>query len=110
MGYTTRMREMAHEERLVDKRVIACNYAVATSACAKGARAYLGSLPGDGRSVHIIARSRSGRWIHKWERRKRLTNFRFVTLPPEHPRYHDWRIGAHYEYLGDDVSSLAIES
>jgi hypothetical protein len=91
-----------------DKRVIACNYAVGISSCAKGARAYVIMIPGDGAHVEILARSRSGRWIQKWEHRKRLVHFRFVTLPPTHPRYHDSRIADYYDYLGDGVTALSL--
>jgi hypothetical protein len=40
-----------------------------------------------GERVRLLARSRSGRWIEKWETRKRLGNFRWKTIPAEHPFY-----------------------
>jgi hypothetical protein len=82
--------------RSADRQVIACNYVVSVSAVAAGARAYVipqlgGNLPG---RVRVLARSRGGRWIEKWEDIRRLGHFRLKTLPPEHPRYADDRIWA----------------
>lgn len=81
-----------------DRRVIACNYAAPTSIATEGAKAYIipqlgGNLP---ERVRVLVRSRGGRWVEKWESVRRLDNFRLVTLPPEHPRYADERLG-----LGD---------
>jgi hypothetical protein len=72
-----------------DRHVMACNFAEAISECRKGALCYvLYSNPGGGYDrVFVLARSRGGRWIEKWEPIYRLTNFRVKTLPPEHPRY-----------------------
>lgn len=77
-----------------DWQVIACNYTEPVSAVAAGARAYVvpqlgGNLPG---RVRVLARSRGGRWIEKWEDIRRLRDFRVKTLPPEHPLYGDGRI------------------
>jgi hypothetical protein len=72
-----------------DLKAIACNYSEATATCSKGALCYVSRLwktPGRAR-VRILARSRSGRWIQKWEDIRRLENFRLKTLPTEHPRY-----------------------
>lgn len=76
-----------------DRQVIACNYTGPTAAVAEGARAYVvpqlgGNLPG---RVRVLARSRGGRWIEKWEDIRRLGSFRLKTLPPGHPRYDDAR-------------------
>lgn len=70
-----------------DRRVVQCNYAEGTSIAASGARAYVAlSNPGHGHDrIEILVRSRGGRWVKKWERRQRLTDFRVKTLPPEHP-------------------------
>lgn len=80
-----------------DWRVIACNFIERTSECSKGALAYVIGVPGDPARIHLLARSRSGRWIDKWESLRRLDNFRFKTLPPEHPRYGDRRM---FDYGG----------
>jgi hypothetical protein len=34
-----------------------------------------------------VARSRSGRWVVRWESQKRLHNFRLKTLCPDDPLY-----------------------
>lgn len=71
------------------KIAIACNIAEPTKECVAGALAFVINFnPGSGgESMHVYARSRSGRWIRKWERLHRLTNFRVKTIPPAHPRY-----------------------
>jgi hypothetical protein len=76
---------------VIDKKVIACNYRVATKTASEGALAYFfGGWRGGGyERVQILLRSRGGRWIKKWESIKRLDNFRLKTIPPEHPRYKD---------------------
>lgn len=77
-----------------DKRVVQCNYARATVAIPKGARAYL-VLPNPGGGadrVEVLARSRGGRWVRKWESIRNLTGFRIKTIPPEHPMYGDDRL------------------
>jgi hypothetical protein len=78
----------------VDRRVIACNYTEAVSPVSAGALCYVTLLnPGNGHErIKILARSRSGRWIEKWEDTRRLSNFRLKTLPPEHPLHADERI------------------
>lgn len=77
-----------------DRRVVQCNYAAPVSAAPAGARAYLvRPNPGNGDDrVVILVRSRSGRWVEKWEDIRRLENFRCKTLPPGHPLYGDERI------------------
>jgi hypothetical protein len=73
-----------------DKKVIQCNFREGTSECAEGARAYVldAEFAGDRvRRVQLLARSRSGRWIQKWEAAGRLRDFRFKTIPPEHAVY-----------------------
>jgi len=82
------------QECTEDRRVIACNYIEGTNVAALGAKAYVipqlgGNLP---ERVRILARSRGGRWVEKWESVRRLSHFRIVTLPPEHPRYADARL------------------
>lgn len=77
-----------------DRRVIACNYSEGTKTCKKGARAYLVQTnPGGGHDrIVILARSRGGRWIEKWEDIRRLKGFRLTTIPSAHPLYHSTRI------------------
>lgn len=75
-----------------DKRAIACNLLRTRSESAKGSLAYVSSLNGGAESIAIVLRSRSGRWIRIYERLRYLGNFRTKTIPPEHPRYGDYRI------------------
>jgi hypothetical protein len=87
---------MTEAVELPDRRAIACNYTEGTGVASEGAKAYVdtayigGNLP---ERVHLLARSRGGRWVKKWENMRRLDNFRFKTLPPEHPLYGNERIG-----------------
>ena len=73
----------------IDRKAVACNYAIATKMVSLGSLAYLiNENPGwGGERVQILARSRGGRWIRKWEASWRLHNFRFKTIPPENPVY-----------------------
>lgn len=82
------------EDGSEDRRVVQCNYATGISAVTTGARAYLARTnPGGGNDrIVILARSRGGRWIEKWEDIRRLENFRPKTLPPGHPLSGDPRI------------------
>lgn len=70
-------------------RRIACNYAESTKSASKGGLAFV-LLPNGG-NVHdrlfVLSRSRSGRWIRKWESIKVLKNFRSKTVPQESPLY-----------------------
>jgi hypothetical protein len=67
-----------------ERHVIACNYAVDCKTATKGALAYVTLMnPGNGNlRIEILSRSRGGRWIVKWERIDRLTNFRLKTIVP----------------------------
>ena len=71
-----------------DLYAVACNYQDATNVASEGAKAYLcfhylgGNLP---ERIKVVARSRGGRWVEKWENTQRLGNYRIVTIPPEHP-------------------------
>lgn len=78
---------------MTDRKLIVCNYIEGTSSVPMGAKAYIlpqlgGNLP---ERVRVLVRSRGGRWIEKWEGVRRLGDFRFKTIPPEHPRYSDER-------------------
>lgn len=70
-----------------DREVIACNYREGVSAVSRGSLAYVAlGNPGNGHDrVMLLARSRAGRWVEKWEAIFRLGNFRLKRLPPEHP-------------------------
>lgn len=91
---------MADEKAIIlqpgeDRRVIACNLRRARDgAVSTGAKCYVVRLnPGWGSErVEVLARSRSGRWIRRWERTTNLRDFRIQTLPVEHPLYRDERI------------------
>ena len=82
------------------KRVLMCNYREGTSIVPPGARAYFSlGLPGMPERAYLLVRSRSGRWVQKWENVRHLCNFRFREMQPEHPLYGDTRIA---DYLTDD--------
>jgi hypothetical protein len=91
-----------------DRKVIQCNFAVGTNVASEGARAYVSRLnPGGGNDrIVILVRSRGARWVEKWERVDRLTNFRLKTLPPDHPLYADQRI---MDAIEADVEKLTEE-
>jgi hypothetical protein len=42
--------------------------------------------------VHLLVRSRGGRWVDKWEALSRIGNVRVKTIPEGHPLYGDERI------------------
>jgi hypothetical protein len=75
------------EQPLPDKTVVQCNYRVGTAECAADARAYVDRVDWTGRRVHLLVRSRSGRWIWKWENPARLVDFRYKRIPDGHPLY-----------------------
>lgn len=90
-----------------DIKVIQCNFAETTNIAPKGARAYITcSNNGNGNDrIPILVRSHGGRWVEKWERADRLTDFRLKTLPPEHPLY------SRFEYaVRDDWAVSLLES
>ena len=64
-----------------DRYAVCCNYAVGTNVAREGAQAWLSPFTrGDPSHVRLIVRSRSGRWVCKWERLTRLKNFRAKTI------------------------------
>lgn len=71
-------------------KVVACNFLEATSECREGALAYVhNENRGNGSErIEVIARSRSGRWVTKWEAIWRLGNFRLKTMLPDTQCYH----------------------
>jgi hypothetical protein len=89
-----------------DKQAIQCNYTETTSAVANGSRAYVTLLnPGSGNSrIMVIARSRGGRFVEKWENIRRLDNFRIRTVHHSDPLYHNHRL----YILGDLDRALLI--
>lgn len=95
---------------LPDKKYLACNYAESTKVAQEGALCYVTSTDnGSGMErVEVVARSKGGRWIKKWENTKRLKDFRLKTIPAEHARYNDERIYAFYEQKNaDDLNAVA---
>jgi hypothetical protein len=70
---------------MAEIRAVACNFSASTSAISKGSKAFVQLWnPGGGNDrVFVLARSRSGRWINKWEDVRRLCNFRVVTVVEE---------------------------
>lgn len=63
-------------------KAVACNYRYSTKLCPQSAKAFvLGSNPGNGSDrICVVARSRGGRWVTKYEDSRYLENFRLVTL------------------------------
>lgn len=74
---------------MTDIHVIQCNYVVGTKVCSVGARAYVWlTNPGGGSDrIQVLARSRGGRFVERWEDVRHLRDFRLKTMPPEHPLY-----------------------
>lgn len=67
---------------------IACNYAAGTKIARPGARCYLlWRTGGDNRKCQVLAKSRGGRWVTKWEPIVMLDHFRFVRVPEARPEY-----------------------
>lgn len=72
-----------------DRKRVVCNTKEASAECAAGALCFVvnPNVGSGGDRMRLLCRSRSGRWIDKWERADRLTNFRWKTLAPGHPLY-----------------------
>jgi hypothetical protein len=70
-----------------ETKQICCNYRDASLVARRGAQAWVLNPDYDRGSdrILILVRSRSGRWIEKWEFMKGLTNFRLKTVVPEDP-------------------------
>jgi hypothetical protein len=77
------------KDRPKEYRAIACNFRVPTKIVSKGALAFIKWRVGDGEAIRIVVRSRGGRWIEKYERIWRLTNFRVKTLVDSHPAWRE---------------------
>jgi hypothetical protein len=85
-------------ESELDRYAVACNYREGTGVARQGAKAFLADwhwTGGGWERVRVVARSRGGRHVTKWEPVKRLTNFRSTTVPPEHPMYKHQDVGFH---------------
>lgn len=68
---------------------IACNYSEATKTATKGSLAFV-LLPNGGNlhdRLFILSRSKSRRWIKRWESIRLLTNFRIKKIPQESTLY-----------------------
>ena len=72
-----------------DIQRIACNYTNDTSAVSKGSIAYvMGGNYGNGyERLDVLARSRGGRFIRRWEPITNLGNFRMKTIPASSSLY-----------------------
>ncbi len=70
-------------------KAVACNFHCPTKSASKGTLAFLvRDNPGWGNErVILLYKSRKGRWIEKWERIDRLTNFRLKTVVDLDPVY-----------------------
>lgn len=71
-----------------DVWAVVCNYRENTKTVSDGARAFLVWTSGGAYSMgqqQVRVRSRGGRWITKWDRVHRLTNFRAACIPVGHP-------------------------
>jgi len=89
-------------EHFPDRRVIQCNLTRGQSTASAGARAYVVlTNPGGGSDrIVVLLRSRSGRWIEKWQDIRTLENFRVKTIPVEHQMYGNDRITGIYDPQG----------
>jgi hypothetical protein len=95
----------------IDKRVIACNLARSSPTFAIGASAYVSQYKIN--RVQILGRSRSGRWVERWEGLDDLCNFRFKAIPAENPFYSNPIINGLFEdadlkWLGDVPSNCSL--
>lgn len=89
-----------------DRRVIACNPIEDTSAYARGELAYVMQLSQD--RVRVLVRSRGTRWVEVWVKIARLANFRFKTIPHQHPLYeHVGEVGEPQFFTNENLTNLA---
>lgn len=87
----------------LDVWAVVCNFREGTSAVREGAKAYLALPSGLPENCQVVVRSRGGRWIRVWQRTRRLTNFRAMTIPAADPILekaggHGWSIHTHATY------------
>jgi hypothetical protein len=95
---------------IAEYKAIACNYTESTKIASVGAIAYVArGNPGNGHErIPIVARSRGGRWIYKWESIRRLDNFRLKTVMPGTPlERHLYNKAAMTAQTADDGELLA---
>lgn len=87
-------------------RAIFCNYTKGTGIAAESAKCVLlsyGNVVGRDNRVIVLARSRGGRWVKKWETLKRLGNFRVKTVVESDPLY---KVSYDRLYYTDEYSNL----
>ena len=78
-------------------KVVQCQYRLDTPTCRAGARAYLTICANAaGKRARILARSRSGRWVERWESLRVLCNFRIKTLVADDPASRHKQIARNY--------------
>ena len=72
-----------------DIKRVACNLRLTSKTAKMGAIAYvLNPNFGNGcERISVLVRSKSGRWVVKWEAGWRLGNFRVKTIVPSDPIY-----------------------
>lgn len=73
-----------------DIYAVQCNFREGTKVCPAGGRAYVIGVHDD--AVWLLARSRGGRWVKKWERFRRVHNFRKKTITPKDPMHERMRM------------------
>ncbi len=93
---------------------VACNYREATKVARKGAAALVGRQGGGSgfSNLDVVVRSRGGRHVTKWERCRRLTNFRATSVPVGHPmrNHSDVRLFATRAAAEDHATLLMLVS
>jgi hypothetical protein len=91
-----------------DYRVMVCNMTTPTKIYTEGTKLYVvnPNRGNGGDHIEVYGRSRGGRWVHKWESAKRLGNFRFKTIPPEHPLYKSCSFFISTWLTDDDLTML----
>lgn len=79
---------------MADVYAVTGNYLEPTKTSRSSARVWLTNLNGHNvaEDVKVIAVSRSGRLIEKWERGKRLGTWRVCVLPNSHPMRRRWSL------------------
>lgn len=84
---------------MADVYAVLGNYLEPTKTSRTGARAwYLPPNHDPGEGIRVLAVSRGGRMIDKWDRPRRLAGWRVKTIPDSHPfrRHPSWRCAVFY--------------
>lgn len=85
-------------------KVVTANIVEDTRVFAPGAKVYVyPRFSGDGERLRILGRSRSGRWVDKWEAGWRLANFRITTLTDRESAF------SRYEYRDVEATHNHLE-